>query len=274
LPGRGRRCRVRCIAFLGREGCGGGILSSSFSELRWSRRSPRGRSSLQRLSLGYSDILRRILGRAYKRSGKPLAESGYLVGKNVVIEYRLPGGLGAQPAELAADLVHRQVTVIVAMPAVAVALAAKSATDRIPIVFNVGADPVGFGLVDSLSRPGGNLTGVISLNAEVGPKRREVLHQVVPTVTSLAHLINPANPTAATVFRELQEAARIRGLRVHVFHASSEAEIDAAFASLAELRVGGLVISPTAFSLGSINNSPLWRFATQCPLHIPFETLL
>src|SRR5262249_28186019 len=124
-------------------------------------------------------------------------------------------------------------------------LAAKSATTTIPIVFSAAVDPVAEGLVASLNRPGGNLTGVTSLNVEVGPKRLELLHEVVPTATSLGLLFNPSKPSIADpVSRALQAAARALGLQLHVLHASSEREIEVAFATLVKLGAGGLVIMP------------------------------
>ena len=145
---------------------------------------------------------------------------------------------------LAAELAHRQVAVIAAS-GTAAALAAKAATSTIPIVFGVAVDPVKVGLVASLNRPGGNLTGIASLNVELGPKRLELLHEVVPSATSMALLVNPTNPSMAEPFsRALQAAAGVLGLQLHVLHASSEREIEAAFETLVKLRAGGLVIMP------------------------------
>jgi putative ABC transport system substrate-binding protein len=147
---------------------------------------------------------------------------------------------------LAGELVRRQVTVIVSTSTPAV-LAARTATTTIPIVFFVAADPVQLGLVTSLSRPGGNLTGVVTLNVEVAAKRLELLHELVPTATIVALLVNPASTALAeTITRELEAAARTLGLELHVLHASSEGEIDAAFATLVQLRAGALVIGADA----------------------------
>jgi putative ABC transport system substrate-binding protein len=141
-------------------------------------------------------------------------------------------------------LVHRQVAVIAAT-GTAATLAAKGATTAIPIVFSAAVDPVAEGLVASLKRPGGNLTGVTSLNVEVGPKRLELLHEVVPSATSMALLVNPTNPSIAEPFSQaLQAAARVLGLQLHILHASSEREIEVAFATLVKLGAGGLVIMP------------------------------
>jgi putative ABC transport system substrate-binding protein len=130
------------------------------------------------------------------------------------------------------------------MPA---ALAAKAATATIPIVFSTNADPVQFGLVASLSRPGGKLTGVTSLNVEVGPKRLELLHEAVPAATLIGLLLNPTNPLTEAFLRDHQAAARILGVQLHVLYASNELDIDAAFATLVQLRAGGLVIGQDAF---------------------------
>jgi len=125
------------------------------------------------------------------------------------------------------------------------ALAAKAATTTIPIVFQIGDDPVRLGLVASLNRPGGNITGVTSLNVEVGPKQLELLHELVPTVSIIALLVNPASPTQTeATTREVQVAARRLGLELHIVHARSERDFDAVFASLIKLRAGGLVIIP------------------------------
>ena len=178
-----------------------------------------------------------------------LKEIGYVEGQNVEVEYRWAEGQNNRLPALAAELVHRQVAVIAAAGG-ASALAAKAATTTIPIVFSVAVDPVEVGLVASLNRPGGNLTGVTSLNGEVGPKLLEVLHEMVPSATNMALLVNPTNPSIAEFFsRGVQAAARALGLQLHVLHASSEREIEAAFATLVKLRVGGLVIMPDQFFL-------------------------
>ena len=147
---------------------------------------------------------------------------------------------------LAADLVRRQVTVIAAGPTPA-ALAAKAATTTIPDRLPVAVDPVEVGLVASLNRPGGNLTGVTTLNVELGPKRLELLHELVPTATIIALLVNPTNPNAETLSRDVQAAARTLGLQLHVLHASTERDFDTVFATLVQLRAGGLVIGADAF---------------------------
>ncbi|MET0632529.1 MAG: ABC transporter substrate-binding protein [Xanthobacteraceae bacterium] len=175
-----------------------------------------------------------------------LNETGYVEGRNVAIEHHWAHGQYDRLPALAADLVRRQVTVI-ATSGNASALAAKAATATIPIVFLTGADPVQAGLVASLSRPGGNLTGVTSLGVELGPKRLELLHELVPAATTIAILVNPANRSAEIQVRDMQAAARTLGLELHILQASTERDIDAAFATLTRLRAGALVISPEAF---------------------------
>jgi putative ABC transport system substrate-binding protein len=179
-----------------------------------------------------------------------LSEAGYVEGQNVAIEYRWAENQFDRLPALAADLVRRQVSVIFA-PAFRSALAAKAATTTIPIVFNISADPVQFGLVASLSRPGGNVTGVTNLNVEVGPKRLELLHEAVPTATLIGLLVTPTDPLTEAFLRDMQAAARILGLRLHVLHASPERDFDAAFATLVQVRAGGLVIGPDAFLVNS-----------------------
>ena len=127
------------------------------------------------------------------------------------------------------------------------ALAAKSATTTIPIVFEMGGDPVALGVVGSLNRPGGNLTGVSSLSVEVGPKRLEILHEVVPTAAVVAVVVNPTSPTANSQLRNLHTAADGLGLQLHVLHASTEQEFDTVFTALPQLRAGGLVFTSDPF---------------------------
>src|SRR6266478_6538092 len=172
-----------------------------------------------------------------------LSETGYVEGQNVVIEYRWAEGKNDRFPGLLDDLVRRQVTVIAVPASTPGALAAKAATTTIPIVFYVGLDPVELGLVASLAHPGGNITGVTGWNVQVGPKRLELLHEVVPTATIMALLVNPASPNLADAdLREQQAAARTLGLQLHVLHASNERDFDTVFASLAQLRASGLVI--------------------------------
>ncbi len=154
-----------------------------------------------------------------------LSETGYVVGRNLAIEYRWAEGQNDRLPSLAAGLVGRQVSVIAAPGSVPAALAAKAATTTIPIVFEIASDPVELGLVASLARPGGNITGVTSLNAQVGPKRLELLHELVPTATIVGLLVNPTNPNEAEpTTKNLQAAARSLGLEMHVLHASAEGD--------------------------------------------------
>jgi putative ABC transport system substrate-binding protein len=177
-----------------------------------------------------------------------LAAAGFTEGRNVAIEYRWADGNNERLPALAAELVRHRVSVLVAPGSVASALAAKAATQTIPIVFETGADPVVTGLVVSLRQPGGNITGVTSLNAAVGAKRLELLHELAPTVATFALLVNPSNPkNAEATTNDLQAAARTLGCNVHVLNASTEAEFDPAFAALAELKAGGLVIANETF---------------------------
>jgi putative tryptophan/tyrosine transport system substrate-binding protein len=177
-----------------------------------------------------------------------LADTGYVEGRNVTIEYRWAEGRNDRLPELAADLVRREVNVLAAPGSLASALAAKAATPTIPIVFETGADPVALGLVASLNRPGGNITGVTSLNAEVGPKRLELLHELLPAVTEFALLVNPTNPRNAEVsVKDLLAAAQVRRLKLHVLNAGNEHELEEVFAGLRRLPVGGVVIANETF---------------------------
>jgi putative ABC transport system substrate-binding protein len=174
-----------------------------------------------------------------------LKEAGYVEGQNLTVEYRWAEEKYDRLSALAADLVGRQVAVIVANgPAVR---PAKAATSTVPIVFVVGFDPVAFGLVASLNRPAGNLTGVSVLDVEIGAKRLELLHELVPTATVMALLVNPTTPAAETVTRDAQAAARALGLELHVLRASSDRDFDTVFATVAQRRVGALVIGADPF---------------------------
>jgi putative ABC transport system substrate-binding protein len=178
---------------------------------------------------------------------KGLDETGYIDGQNVTIEYRWAEGQNDRLTAMVADLVHRQVAVIAATSTPA-ALAAKAATTTIPIVFETGSDPIKIGLVASLSRPGGNVTGVTQTNVEVAPKRLELLHELLPTARVMALLVNPADPIITeTTASEVLAAARTFGLELHVLNASSEGDFDGVFAKLIQLRAGGLVISGGPF---------------------------
>jgi len=177
-----------------------------------------------------------------------LSETGYVDGRNVAIEYRWAEGHNDRLPALAADLVRRRVTVIAVPGSTPAALAAKAATSTIPIVFWIGGDPIELGLVASLNRPEGNLTGLTTLNQELVAKRVELLHEVVPGTSSMALLINPTSPTLTkTAIEDAQAAARSLGLELHVLNASTERDFDVVFANLIQLRAGGLVIGSDAF---------------------------
>jgi len=175
-----------------------------------------------------------------------LRETGYVDGRNLAIESRWAEGRNDRLPALAAELVRRQVSVIVTAGSTPAALAASAATTTIPIVFYIGANPVEAGLVTSLSRPGGNVTGVVTLNVEVAPKRLELLHDLVPTATIIGALVNPTTPYAEALTRDLRTAAHTLGVQLHVLHASSERDFDTVFTSLVQLRAGGLVIGTDA----------------------------
>jgi len=174
-----------------------------------------------------------------------LGETGYVDGQNLAFEYRWAEGRYDRLPALAADLVLRKVDLIAA-DGIPAALAAKTATSTIPIVFSVG-DPVDLGLVASLARPGGNLTGVSTMAPELSPKRLELLSELVPQVGVIALLVNPNNSNTERTTRDMQEAARARGVQLHILIAGTESEIDAAFATLAQLHAGGLVVGGDPF---------------------------
>jgi putative ABC transport system substrate-binding protein len=174
-----------------------------------------------------------------------LGETGHTVGKNVVLEYRGAEDKNEHLPALAADLVARRVNVIAAA-GIAAAREAKAASATIPIVFLSGIDPVALGFVASLARPGGNVTGITDLTAELGPKQLEILHELAPAARRIAVLVNPNNPNAETLARELATAARILGLEIHVLYASGDSELNAFFARMPELRIAGLVIGVDA----------------------------
>jgi putative ABC transport system substrate-binding protein len=170
-----------------------------------------------------------------------LNQTGYIEGRNVVIEYRWAGNQADRLAALAADLVQRRVAVIVS-PGPVATLAAKAATTNIPIVFVVGADPVQLGLVASLNRPGGNLTGFNNVNLELGAKGLALLRELVPGTETIGFLENPNNPTFELTTRDVLAAAPVMGLTVQTLKASTDREIDAAFASLVQARTGALLV--------------------------------
>jgi ABC-type uncharacterized transport system substrate-binding protein len=176
-----------------------------------------------------------------------LQEIGFVEGQNLGIEYRWAEGHFDRLAPLAADLVGRQVEVIVATGGPAPALAAKAATSTIPIVFNVGSDPVKLGLVASFSRPGGNVTGVSFFVAELDAKRLGLLHELVPGTSRIAVLLNPNNPNAGPQLRDITEAAHTLGLQITVLHAANEGDLNKVLAKLPEADTGALLVGAEAF---------------------------
>jgi putative ABC transport system substrate-binding protein len=177
-----------------------------------------------------------------------LKEVGYVEGQNVTVEYRWADGQNQRLATLGTELVQRQVNVLVAAGGTPSALAAKAATATIPIVFQVGTDPVAIGLVASLNRPGGNVTGVTTLNVGLGPKWLELLHQILPAATNIAVLVNPSSPAIAQAFLQaLRPAANTFRQQLHILEASTERDVDEAFATLSQVRADALVITPDTF---------------------------
>jgi putative ABC transport system substrate-binding protein len=194
--------------------------------------------------VGYLDVDERSHLLAAFRRG--LAETGYVAGQNVTIETRAAGGQYDRFPELVAELVHRNVALI-ATGMTAASLAAKAATTTIPIVFSTATDPVKIGLVASLNRPGGNATGISFISAELAAKRLELLHELVPAATRVAVLVNPTNPTSESTVRDVEAAALVIGLQIHVVKASSRAEIDTTFATLARDRTDAVFVGPDGF---------------------------
>jgi putative tryptophan/tyrosine transport system substrate-binding protein len=177
-----------------------------------------------------------------------LEQTGYFEGKNVTIEYRWADGHYDLLPALATELVHRRVGVIAAAGTPA-AVAAKSATTATPIVFSTAADPVALGLVPSLNRPGGNITGITNLGVELVQKQLEALHQMVPTAIIVAGLVNPTFPASESQSRDLREAARKLGLQLHILDATTERDLDTAFERMVQLRAAALVVGPDSFFL-------------------------
>jgi putative tryptophan/tyrosine transport system substrate-binding protein len=174
-----------------------------------------------------------------------LSTAGYVEGQNVNIEYRWSEADTGRQAELAARFVEEQVAVLVTAGGTSAALAAKAATATVPIVFAIGADPVQIGLVASLNRPGGNVTGATSINVELGPKRLELMHELLPSVSSMALLVNPTTAALAEPSTRItQAAAHALGLELHVLQARGEHDFDPTFAKIAELRAQALIIAP------------------------------
>jgi putative ABC transport system substrate-binding protein len=179
-----------------------------------------------------------------------LNEMDFVEGRNVAVEYRWADGRNDRLPGLAADLIQRQVAVICSTGGDAVALAVKRAAPTTPSVFAIGGDPVALGLVASLNRPGGNITGITQITVQLDPKRLEVLHELIPGLAEVALLRNPNNANAETQVSELQAAARTMGIKLHFVTAATEPEIDATFASLAEIRIAALVVVSDPFFNG------------------------
>src|SRR6201990_2880277 len=184
-----------------------------------------------------------LFGSRLKAFHAGLGESGYVEGRNVAIDYQWAEGQYDRLPALATDLVARNVDVLVAPGGAPVALAAKAATKSKTIVFEMGGDPVLLGVVDSLSRPGGNITGVSSLSVDVSPKRLELMRELLPTTAKLAVVANPTSPTADSQLKNLRSAADILGVRLEVLHASSEQEFEPVFSTTAQESTGGLVFT-------------------------------
>jgi len=199
-----------------------------------------------------------------------LAETGFVEGHNVAIEYRWLAGRYDLLPEFIGDLVRRRVSVIAIPSGSSSALAAKAATQTIPIVFNIGSDPVAIGLVASLSHPGKNATGIGMLQTAVAAKRVELLREMVPTAGSIALLVNPANPAFANPeAKQVQEAVRVLGLKLLVVNASTPSEIDAAFATMVQQQIGALVVGGELSTSVGLLNLSRWRLATRCPQYTP-----
>jgi len=177
-----------------------------------------------------------------------LAEAGFTVGQNVAIEYRWAEGHYDRLPALAAELVNLKVAAILAAGGPPSALAAKKATSTIPVIFSAADDPVGVGLVDSLSRPGGNVTGMSVFNSDLGAKRLALLHELVPSAGVVAYLTNPANPSVRLEVQAVQEAAKAFGLDLQIMDASTDQEIEMAFARLTERHIGALSSQANRFS--------------------------
>ena len=198
------------------------------------------------LSYGSSEYDTAALLPAFRQG---LRELGFVEGQNVKIEYRWADFQYERLAPMTADLIRHRVTAIAALGGTPPALVAKAATSTIPIVFFIGIDPVKFGLVTSLNRPGGNMTGIAALQDQLVAKRVELLHEMAPKTAVVALLVNPKNRYTETETRILQDGAHSLGLKLHVVGASTSSEIDAAFGSLAELRPDALLISADLFLL-------------------------
>ena len=200
-----------------------------------------------------------------------LRESGFVEGRNVVVEYRWAEGHYDRFPALLADLIARKVAVIVAIAGTPPALAAKAATSTIPIVFVTASDPIAIGLVGSLARPGGNITGFTSMGVELGPKQLEVVHELVPGV-AVALLVNPTNPAnAGPLLQAVQTGAATHGIELHVLEAATESEVDAAFAALPRVRAGALMIGTDAFFNSRVDQLVALASLHKVPTIYPFR---
>jgi putative ABC transport system substrate-binding protein len=193
-----------------------------------------------------------------------LKEIGYIENKDVAIEYRWAENRYDRLPALAADLVGRRVAVIFADGGTITPKVAKAATATIPIVFAIGADPVEAQLVSSLNRPGGNVTGVTIITNLVITKRLELLRDLLPAATEIGLLLNPGNPNAPTRSRDVQEAARVLGRRIHVLYAGSERDLETAFVTLSRRRIGALLVQADPFFSNSAISSRRWRHVSRC----------
>ena len=198
-----------------------------------------------------------------------LGETGFIAGQNVTIEYHWADGQFDRLPALAADLVRRGVAALAAF-APPTALAAKSATATIPIVFFIGGDPVKLNLVASFSRPGGNITGIGGLSIDLVPKRLELLRELVPKADSIAFLVNSSNPTAETQIQSMREATRALGLRLDIYPATTEHELNAAFAKISQMQAGLLVVGADSFFISL--RDKIVALAAQYAIPATYET--
>jgi len=200
-----------------------------------------------------------------------LSEAGYVEDRNVATEFRWAAGQSDRFPVLAAELVRRRVSVLIAGGGTRSALALKAATTTIPIVFQVAVDPIAAGLVASLSRPGGSLTGVVSLNLEVEPKRLELVRELVPTASTVALLVNPTSPYAEALTRDTQAAARTLRLQLQILRASSERDFDTVFATMVQPRVAALVIGNDSFFLNRLDQLAALTVRHAVPAIAPYR---
>lgn len=200
-----------------------------------------------------------------------LGEAGYVEDRNVAVEFLWAAGQSDRFPALAAEFVRRRMTVIIAGGGTRSVLALKAATTTIPIVFQVAIDPVESGLVASLNRPGGNLTGIVSMNLEVEPKRLQLLREVVPTASTIALLVNPTSPFAEALSKEVRAAAHTLGLQVHVLQANSERDFDPAFATMVQQRMAACVISADSFFLNRLDQLAAVSVRHAVPTIAPYQ---